>query len=207
MRDENDEPIYTYKEKYMRWFVRQSKKGGCVCAFNQYYKSKNCDEVLKTISEELNVKGSVCDKIEAYMKYKKHHEEIIKKAYESEFNDYRIIDEEEMNNYINEKLSEFPIHKLLQELNINDLLWDFDAVSLYPSAKSGPKPFYLRMETGYAYTQDMNDELVEKFNIQTFRQGSAVLKKKYYNPRDLIVQHLPVKEKEKKIEINRMRNG
>ena len=33
------------------------------------------------------------------------------------------------------------------------------------------------------------------------------MKIKYYNPRDLIVQHLPVKEKEKKIETNRMRNG
>ena len=35
MRDENDEPIYTYNDKDMRWFVRQSIKGGPVCAFNQ----------------------------------------------------------------------------------------------------------------------------------------------------------------------------
>ena len=35
MRDENDEPIYTFKDKYMRWFVRQSIKGGRVCSFNQ----------------------------------------------------------------------------------------------------------------------------------------------------------------------------
>ena len=33
------------------------------------------------------------------------------------------------------------------------------------------------------------------------------MKIKYYNPKNFIVQHLPVKEKEKKIEINRMRNG
>ena len=44
----------------------------------------------------------------------------------------------------------------------------------------------------------MNDELVEKFNNQTFTKGCAVLKSKYYNPRDLIVQHLPIKEKVKK---------
>ena len=50
----------------------------------------------------------------------------------------------------------------------------------------------------------MKDELVEKFNIGNFTQGSAILKIKYYNPEDLIVQHIPVKEKEKKIEINRM---
>ena len=38
-------------------------------------------------------------------------------------------------------------------------------------------------------------------------QGSAILTIKYYNPKNLIVQHLPVKEKEKKMENNRRRNG
>ena len=33
------------------------------------------------------------------------------------------------------------------------------------------------------------------------------LKIKNYNPKNLIVQHLPVKEQEKKIQINRMQNG
>ena len=33
LRTEKDEPIYTYNDKYMRWFVRQSIKGGRVCAF------------------------------------------------------------------------------------------------------------------------------------------------------------------------------
>ena len=130
------------------------------------------------------------------MKYKNEHLKIIEKEYESKFHDYRDIDEEEMNNYINKKLGEFAIHKLLQEVSLNDLLWDFDAVSLYPSAKSDEKSIYPRIETGYAYTQEMNDELVERFNNQTFTQGSAILKIKYYNPKDLIVQHLPVKEKE-----------
>ena len=69
------------------------------------------------------------------------------------------------------------------------------------------KSIYPRIETGYAFTRDMNNELVEKFNNETFTQGSAILKIRYYIPKDLIVQHLPVKEKEKKIEINRMRNG
>ena len=35
LRTEEDEAIFTYNDKYMRWFVRQSKKGGRVCAFNQ----------------------------------------------------------------------------------------------------------------------------------------------------------------------------
>ena len=66
---------------------------------------------------------------------------------------------------------------------------------------------YPRIETGYAHTKDMNKKLVKKFNTQTFNQGSAILKIEYYNPKNLIVQHLLVKEREKKIEKSRMRNG
>ena len=69
------------------------------------------------------------------------------------------------------------------------------------------KSIHLKIETGYAYTEDMNDDLVEKFNIGKFNQGSAVLNIKYYKPENLIVQHLPVKAKEKKMGIIRMRNG
>ena len=35
LREEEDEPIFTYNDKYMRRFVRQSIKGGRVCACNQ----------------------------------------------------------------------------------------------------------------------------------------------------------------------------
>ena len=66
---------------------------------------------------------------------------------------------------------------------------------------------YPKIETGYAFEKHKNNELVDKFNNQTSTQGSAILKIKYYNLKNLIVQHLPVKEKEKKIEIICMRKG
>ena len=66
---------------------------------------------------------------------------------------------------------------------------------------------YPRIETEYAYKMDMIDELVEKFIVGNFNQGRAILKIRYYNPKSPIVQHLSVKEKEIKIETNRMRNG
>ena len=87
LRTEEDEPIYTYNDKYMRWFVRQSIKGGRVCSFNQYYKSKHCDDILKIINKELAVKGCVYDTIEAYMEYKNKHFKIFEKEYESKFDD------------------------------------------------------------------------------------------------------------------------
>jgi len=69
---------------------------------------------------------------------------------------------------------------------------------------------YPKIETGYAFKPHMNDVFVNDFNNQTFNQDgneSAILGIKYYNPPNLIFQHLPVKEKVKKIEVNRMRYG
>ena len=131
----------------------------------------------------------------------------IKKEYENQFNDYRNENEDDKEKYINENLGNLSIHKLSKQIELFHLLWDFDAVSLYPSAMWDERSIYPRIETGYAYTPDMIDELVNKLNTDNFNQGSAILKNKFYNPKNLIVQHLPVKEKEQKIEINRMRNG
>ena len=160
LRTEEDEPIYTYNDKYMRWFVRQSIKGGRVCAFNQYYKPKHCDDIKKIISKELCVKGNIYDIIEDYLRYKKKHYELFEKEYESKFDDYRDEDVDEKEKYINEKLGNLRLHKLIQRIELIHLLWDFDAVSLYPSAMWDEKSIYPGIETGYAYQSDMNDELV-----------------------------------------------
>ena len=141
------------------------------------------------------------------MEYRNEHFKIFDKEYEDQFNDYRHENIEGKERYIIEKLSNLRLHKRIKRMEIIHLLWDFDAVSLYPSAMWDPKSIYPKIETGYAFKREMNHELVEKFSNQTFTQGSAILKIKYYNPKNLIVQHLPVKEKEKKIEFNRMRNG
>ena len=101
LRTEEDEPIYTYNDKYMRWFVRQSIKGGRVCVFNQYYKSKHCDDILKIINKDLAVKGTVYDTIEAYIEYKNKLFKIFEKEYEDQFDDYRDENEEEKEKYIN----------------------------------------------------------------------------------------------------------
>ena len=69
---------------------------------------------------------------------------------------------------------------------------------------------YPKIETGFAFKPHMNDVYIEAFNNQSFNEDgdeSAILTIKYHNPPDLIFQHLPVKQKVKKIEVNRMRNG
>ena len=134
LRTEEDEPIYTYNDKYMRWFVRQSIKGGQVCAFIQYYKSKHFEAFKKIISKELAVKGNIYDIIEEYLRYKKKHYEKFEKDYENQFNVYRDENEEDKEKYINKTLGDLRLHKLLKQIRTIHLLWYYDAVFLYPSA-------------------------------------------------------------------------
>ena len=132
----------------------------------------------KILSEELDVTGIIYDIIEAYLNYKNKYFTIYEKEYENKFNDYRDEDEEEKEIYINQKLSKLPIHQLLKQIILDELLWSYDGNSIYPSAMWDENSIYPRIETGYAFTGDTNDELVEKFNTGNFTQGSAILKNK-----------------------------
>ena len=80
---------------------------------------------------------------------------------------------------------------------------DYDATALYPSAMWDEKSVYPKIEIGFAFTPHMNETYVDAFNNQDGDE-SAILRKKYYNPPDLLFQHLRVKEKVEKIEVNRM---
>ena len=71
----------------MRWFVRQAAYGGRVCAFNQFLKSKICDNVLNIISEQVNVKENIYDFNEVYMDYKNEYFKISEKEYPNQFGD------------------------------------------------------------------------------------------------------------------------
>ena len=56
----------------------------------------------------------------------------------------------------------------------------------------------------------MNVVNVEAFNNQTFNHDGndpAIIRIKYYNPLNLIFQHLPVEEKVEKKEVNKITNG
>ena len=201
LRDDNDEPIYTYTDPFMRNFVRKSIKGGRCNAFNQHYKSEISDEVFNIISKELNVNGNICDLLEKYFKFLNKYEKQYGKEFNSRYDDYRDINEKEKEKYVNRKLNMLPIHKELSKLDSNKTQMDFDATSLYPSAMWDEISVYPKIETGFAFKPHMNDVYVEAFNNQSFNEDgdeSAILTIKYYNPPDLIFQHLPIKEKVKK---------
>ena len=73
LRDENDEPIYTYNDELKRNFVRQSIKRGHCSTLNQFYRSAISDEVFNINSKELNVNGNVCEILDEYFVCTKKH--------------------------------------------------------------------------------------------------------------------------------------
>ena len=83
-------------------------------------------------------------------------------------------------------LGGLPIHQKLQQLILKDLLWEFEGVTLYPKAMSDDIGFYPKIETIYAFTPDMNIELIQKYNKENLERGKAILKIKYYNQKKFI---------------------
>ena len=81
-------------------------------------------------------------------KTKNEHFKILEKEYESKFDDYRNEDVQEKEKYINEKLCKLPIHQLIKQIKLDDLLRDVGAVNLYRSARWDEKSIYSRTETG-----------------------------------------------------------
>ena len=79
----------------MRNFVRQSIKRGRCNAFNQHYESEISDEVFNIISKELNVNGNICDLLEKHFKFLNKYEKQFAKEFDSNYNDYRDIDQKE----------------------------------------------------------------------------------------------------------------
>ena len=72
------------------------------------------------------------------------------------------------------------------------------------------KSDYPKKEIGFAFKPHINNLYAKAFSDQTSNQDgneNSFSKIKYYNPPNLLFQHLPVKGKVKNIELNRMRNG
>ena len=61
LKNDNDEPIYTYNDEFMRHSVRKS------CSiFYQCFQSSFADNVFDVLSQDLNVQGNICKIIEIY---------------------------------------------------------------------------------------------------------------------------------------------
>ena len=131
LRDEDDEPIYTYTYPIMRKFVRKAIKSGRCNAFNQHYKSEVSNEVFVNISKELNVNGNICKTLEKYFEFFNKKGKQYTKEFDSKNDDYRDISYKGKIDYVKKKLNMLPIQKEFSKLNSKKTQMDIDATSLY----------------------------------------------------------------------------
>ena len=86
----------------MRCFVRKSIKAGRCTNCNQYYKSIISDEVFNITSSELSNNGDVCEILDMFFEFMSKHRKIIEDDYESQFEDYRDINQEVRSKFNND---------------------------------------------------------------------------------------------------------
>ena len=172
---------------------------------NQYYISAISDNVFNNFSKESDVNCNICEILDEYSEFPDIHRKKIEDDYDSKFKVYTDINQEEKSKYVNVKFSKLPIHEKFQKKDHDNVIIDFEATSLYRSGMWDEKSVYRRRKAGFAFKPYMNDFYLEVLKIQSFNQDvneSAILKFKFYNPPDSILQHLPVKGKVKIIEFN-----
>ena len=209
--------FYTFNDKYVRDFIRKSIKGGRVGAFNRYFESKQCEEILNIIKNQLKINNNEISYIvDEYLKFINIKREEFKLKFENGEKDYRKINKKELDNFLEKQLGELNISKDLQKINKDDLLVSYDFNSLYPTAQIDKNSTWPKIETAYPFNKYMSDAVCTLFNSGRWNElnRSAFLTIKYHNPANLVFQHLPIKEKienpyknNRLEEINRMRNG
>ena len=135
-----DREFYTFNDKYVRDFIRKSIKGGRVGAFNRYFESNQCEEILNTIKKLLKINDNeISYIIDKFLNYINTKRDKFKLEFENGEKDYRNINKKELDKFREKKLGELEISKNLQKINKDDLLVSYDFNSLYPSAQIDKK--------------------------------------------------------------------
>ena len=128
--------FYTFNDKYVRDFIRKSIKGGRVGAFNRYFESKQCEEILNIIKNHLKINNNeISNIVDEYLKFINIKCEEYKLKFENGEKDHRKINKKELDNFLEKQLGELTISKDLQKINKDDLLVSYDFNSFYPSAQ------------------------------------------------------------------------
>ena len=192
-----DREFYTFNIKYVRDFIRRSIKGGRVAALNRYFESNQCEEILNTIKKHLKKNNELSNIIDKYLNYINTKHDEFKLEFVNGEEDYRKINNKELDKFLDNKLGELNISKELQKINKDDLLVSYDFNSLYPSAQIDKNSNWPKIETAYPVKKHMKDSICTLFNSGKWNElnRSAFLTVNCHNPENLIFQHLPIKEK------------
>jgi hypothetical protein len=76
----------------------------------------------------------------------------------------------------------------------DDFMMALDATSLYPSAMWDASSEFPDITSARPLKPSDEQEVLDLFNSQTFRPRTGFFKIQYYNPPEVFLQHVPVKE-------------
>ena len=96
--------LYTFNDEYVRDVIRKSIKGGRVGAFNRYFESNQCDEILNIIKKHLKINDNEISKIiNEYLKYINIKRDGFKLEFQNGEKDYRKINKKELIKFLEKK--------------------------------------------------------------------------------------------------------
>ena len=160
-----DRDFYTFKDKYVRDFIRKSTKGGRVGAYNRYFESSQCEKILNIIKKHLKINDNeITNIVDEYLNYIHIKRNEFKLEFENGEKDYRKNNNKESDKFLDKKLGELELSKELQKINKDDLLVSYDFNSLYPSAEIDINSTWPKIETAYPFKKYMSDVVCSLFN-------------------------------------------
>ena len=160
-----DREFYTFNDKYVRDFFRKSLTGGRVGAFNRYFESNQCEEILITIKKHLKMNNNeISNIIDEYLEYITIKRDEFKLEFENGEKDYRKVNEKELDKILEKKLGELGISKKLHKINNDDLLVSYDFNSLYPSAQVDINSTWPKIETAHPFKKNKRDGVCTLLN-------------------------------------------
>ena len=96
-----DREFYTFNDRYVRNFIRKSIKGGRLGAFNRYFESKQCEEILNNNKKHLKINDyEISIIIDKYLKYINTKRDEFKLNFENNEKDYRKINKKVLNKFL-----------------------------------------------------------------------------------------------------------
>ena len=91
---ENNEPVYTYIDPFLRNFLRNAIKAGRWNALIQYQTPEISVEVFNNISNGLYLTGNICQISEKYFEFlSKYEKKLYAKEFDLKMKDYRDINQ------------------------------------------------------------------------------------------------------------------
>lgn len=208
-------PLHSHVDLWTRKYIRKSIKGGRVSANIQRFKSNNCSKIIKVLQSHLNTSNesllcnvsfaeSLVELVQMYLKLKDKEHKTNEEKLHDKIVSKRI--EDELKGHISN--SNYPT-KLESQ---GEYLMAFDATSLYPSAMYDISSEYPKAESARKFKKEEEQEILNKFNTQTFRPKTGIFTVLFKYPNDMFFQPIPAKDtiqnhEGKKQEIIRFRNG